>query len=192
MNYKVKFIRCDNAGENQTAEALCKQEGLGIIFEYTAPNTPQQNGRVERRFATLYGQVRSMLNGAHLNQEFRNGLWAECARTATDLDNLDCENLDHKPRYTLFYGKEYKPFKYLHQFGEIAIVTTGAEIQSKINNRGLECIYLGHASGHSSEVSRFLKISTKQVVKSRDVKWLDRTFLEYQKEQGQDMESDCE
>jgi hypothetical protein len=25
-----------------------------VQFEYTAPDTPQQNGRVERKFATLY------------------------------------------------------------------------------------------------------------------------------------------
>ena len=72
--YKVKFIRCDNAGENLKLEEACKKEGFGIKFEYTAPGTPQQNGKVERAFATLYGRVRSMLNAARLNNEFRKGL----------------------------------------------------------------------------------------------------------------------
>ncbi len=57
LNYQVKFLRCDNAGENISTEEACKEEGLGVTFEFTAPNTPQQNGRVERRFATLYGRV---------------------------------------------------------------------------------------------------------------------------------------
>ena len=57
----VKAIRGDNSGENNAFEKLCKQEGMGIQFEYTAPNTPQQNGRVERRFPTLYGRTRAML-----------------------------------------------------------------------------------------------------------------------------------
>jgi len=41
LNYQVKFIRCDNAGEIRKLEEESKNEGLGIIFEYTAPNTPQ-------------------------------------------------------------------------------------------------------------------------------------------------------
>ena len=45
---EVKTIRCDNSGENNALQRSCKQEGLGITFEYTAPNTPQQNGRVKR------------------------------------------------------------------------------------------------------------------------------------------------
>jgi hypothetical protein len=58
---EVKTIRCNNLGENNALQRSCKQEGLGIVFEYTARNTRQQNGHVERRFPTLYGQVRAML-----------------------------------------------------------------------------------------------------------------------------------
>ena len=50
----VKYIMCDCAGENNALDKACKQEGLGIQFEYTAPGTPQQNGRVERKFATYF------------------------------------------------------------------------------------------------------------------------------------------
>ncbi len=53
---KVKYIHCDNAVEN---------EGLGVFFEYTATGTPQQNGRVEQKFATLYNQERAMLNNGN-------------------------------------------------------------------------------------------------------------------------------
>jgi hypothetical protein len=35
----IKFIRCDNAGENKTLEKACYDAKLGIIFEYTPPNT---------------------------------------------------------------------------------------------------------------------------------------------------------
>ena len=63
-NITVKIVRCDNAGENEAFKEACKQEGLGISFEYTAPRTPEQNGRDERKFQTLYGRVRAMLAGA--------------------------------------------------------------------------------------------------------------------------------
>ena len=45
---KVEHIRCDNAGENRVLEDACIEKDLGIIFEYTAPGTPQQNGVNER------------------------------------------------------------------------------------------------------------------------------------------------
>ena len=84
--YNVKYLRCDNVGENIKTEEECHNQGLGVTFEYTSPNTPQQNGRVERKFTTLYGRVRSMMNAERLIGSLRTGLWAECARTATNLD----------------------------------------------------------------------------------------------------------
>jgi len=50
---KIEHIRCENAGENLALEDLCIEKDLGIIFEYTAPGMPQQNGVVERAFATM-------------------------------------------------------------------------------------------------------------------------------------------
>jgi hypothetical protein len=76
-NHLVKFIRCDNAGENHKLLHEVKRELTHCPkFEFTAPNTPQQNGRVERKFATLYGKVRSMLNAAKFPQTLRHALWA--------------------------------------------------------------------------------------------------------------------
>jgi hypothetical protein len=70
----VKYIRCDNAGENEATNTACAKEGLEIQFEYTALGTPQQNGRVERKFATLHGRVQSMMNRANLPLTIRKGL----------------------------------------------------------------------------------------------------------------------
>jgi transposase InsO family protein len=51
-NYILKKLRCDNGGENVKAlTELCEKHGLAI--EITAPYTPQQNGIVERKFATI-------------------------------------------------------------------------------------------------------------------------------------------
>jgi hypothetical protein len=167
------------------AEKLCLQEGLGISFEYSAPNSPQQNGRVERRFATLYGRVRSMLNAANLSGELRSGLWAECAKTATYLDNQDCESSENKrPRYTEFYGYDDKSFRFIRRFGQMAIVKIGEELRNKLANRGIPALYLGHADKHSAEVGRFLKLTTKRVIRSRDVRWLNKTYADWMRENG--------
>ena len=50
----TRYIRCDDAGENKKLEAACVKAGWDIQFEYTTPNTPQYNGRIERRFAAYH------------------------------------------------------------------------------------------------------------------------------------------
>ena len=37
----VGYSRCDNVGENENFERACKQEGIGIEFEYTVPGSTQ-------------------------------------------------------------------------------------------------------------------------------------------------------
>jgi len=65
-NITVKKIRCDNSGKNVAFQAEAKHEGLGLNFEFTARQTPQQNSRVEHKFAMLFGRVWAMLNSAGL------------------------------------------------------------------------------------------------------------------------------
>ena len=61
-NIKITKIRMDNAGENLDFKAMAELEFPWIKFEMTSPGTPQQNGKVERKFATLFGYATSMLN----------------------------------------------------------------------------------------------------------------------------------
>ena len=83
IGLKVKFIRCDNAGENKMTEDRFIKEKRNITFECTARDTPpQQNGKVERAFATLYGRIRAMMNYAGITPEKREKIWTEAAATA--------------------------------------------------------------------------------------------------------------
>ena len=72
---QVKIIRCDNAGENKALERESDKNELGIIFEYTAPGTPQQNGVVERAFVTVMGRARARMNHAGFTMAKRQQLW---------------------------------------------------------------------------------------------------------------------
>ena len=87
-NTKVDCVRCDNASENVKLEKLCLEQRLKVQFEYTARDTPQHNGVVERSYQTLYNKVRAMLNGAGIKNEYRQLFWVECASTATKLENI--------------------------------------------------------------------------------------------------------
>ena len=115
-------MHCDNAGENKLFEELSKKEGLSIKFEYTSPGSTQQNGERERKFASLYGKVRSMLNGACLTPNLRHGLWTECAACATMEENILLSDKSPVPPYKLFFGVDAPLSKNLHTFGKIGII----------------------------------------------------------------------
>jgi len=90
-NIMVKKICCNNSGKNIAFQVAAKEEGLGLHFELTARQTPQQNSRVERKFATLFGRVQSMLNLAGLtgkHEDLCQGLWAKCTEMVTKMENL--------------------------------------------------------------------------------------------------------
>ena len=67
---------------------------------------PQQNGIVKRKFATLYGRGKVLLNkaGFNINRAMRSGLWAEAARIATLLDSITVKPGETKCPHKLFYG----------------------------------------------------------------------------------------
>ena len=58
-----------------------------MTFEYTSLHSPQYNGRLERKIATLFARLRATLNGVGLPAMFRYKLWAECANFVTRLEN---------------------------------------------------------------------------------------------------------
>ena len=66
LNIKVEKIRGDKSTENKMLQKECENQGMGIVFEYTERDTPEQNGKVERKFGTLYARMSAMLNGARL------------------------------------------------------------------------------------------------------------------------------
>ena len=68
---KIKVIRCNNVGEHRKMKEACVELGLGKKFEYTAVVTLQQNGKIERQFASLYGRVRLIMIDAGLKEDLR-------------------------------------------------------------------------------------------------------------------------
>ena len=119
---EVKRIRLDNSGENKGLQKECDKQNLGVIFEFTAPGTPQQNSVVERKIPTLMGRARAMLIQAGINQNEKGEFWCEVISTATNLDNIMVRPERAKPRFTLFYNKDVKYMKHLRSFGEMAVV----------------------------------------------------------------------
>ena len=178
----IKKIRCDNAGENKSLEKEIIEKGMNICFEYTAANTPQQNGRVERKFATIYGRVRSMLTGAGINGALRKLLWAEAGNTAINLMNIQVPKKTEKTPHEKFSDQKELP-RYannLHSFGEIGIILKGGKIKSKIMDRGQRAIMVGYGVQNGKEVYRMYKMDTRKITLTRDVRWTRKMYGESQ------------
>jgi hypothetical protein len=157
VTHIVRYVRCDDAGENRTLESKCNEKGIGITFEYTGPGSPQFNGRVERKFPTLYARVRTMLNAAGVPKHIREGVWAEAAKTATVIENLIVTESKPIAAFHQFYNIKTFNLKKMHPFGEIVVVERNSNrgMKGKLENRGRACMYLGHAENHTDEVFRF-------------------------------------
>jgi hypothetical protein len=158
----VKNLRCNNARENQTLEKECKEQGLGIQFEYTTPGTPQHNGRMERKSAILYGRVRSMLNKANLEPTRRTGIWTEAARTPNLLNTILVSASKPEASHSGFFGKEPPFVRHPRTFGKVGVVLNHAQkIKSKLKDRGRHCVFLGYAIDHAGDVYRMLNLATR-------------------------------
>jgi len=111
---RVQRIRSDNGTEfkNQGMRILCQMEG--IMQEFSAPMTPQQNGCIERANRTVAETARSILQASELPL----ALWGEAINTAVYLRNRTTNShTKDKTPYELFYGR--KPdLAHLMRFGE--------------------------------------------------------------------------
>ena len=156
---------------------------MGIIFEYTAPGTPQQNGVVERAFVTVMGRERAMMNHAGFTMSKREQLWCEAAQTATLLDNILVQDSSKSPPFTQFFGVDAEYAKHLRVFGEMCVVadTDNKVGRTKIDPRGKISLFVGYSTQHAGDVYRLLNPKTSRVIHSRDVKWIGKTWAEFYK-----------
>ena len=183
--YKIenKRIRLDNSGENRCLQKECDKANLGIIFEFTAPGTPQQNSVAERRIPTLMGRARVMLFQVGIDSKGKGQFWFEVIFTATKLDNIMVGPERTTPPCTLFYGKDAKYMRCMRPFGEMAVIAIheGKTMRSKLDDRGKTCMFVGYADDHSRDVYRFLNLHTKRIIISRDMRWLNIIWKHYRK-----------
>ena len=129
---QVKIIHFNNAGENKKLEEKRNVEGLGIIFEYTATGTQQQNTYVERAFPTIMGQARAMMNFAGFTTKKCKQLWCEVANTVTMLGNILVHEQDIAPLHKMFYDKDAKSAKHLGTFTEMCVTTDTSKAVARL------------------------------------------------------------
>jgi hypothetical protein len=64
----VKFIRCDDSGENKALFEECRSKGFGIKFEFSGPRTSKYNLIVHvTPFSQYSGNISQTLQPKHFN-----------------------------------------------------------------------------------------------------------------------------
>jgi len=114
-NVTIVFFRVDNAGENKALKAFLTANGFANVeFEFTSRNSPQFNGRIERKIAVLWTRTKSLLNTAKLPRWLRNGLWPKAILHSVLLENVIIPTNKTVSAYKLFHGDDYKGLNHLH------------------------------------------------------------------------------
>jgi len=180
---KLDKIRLDNAGENKKLKEVSngKNWKLDLDYEFTARDTPQQNSPVEGGFATVANRGRAMMADANFPEEVRYRVYSEVFKTATLLDGLTPTEINGvtKTKFEHFAGKIPDFVKHLHTVGEAGTVKiVDRKIKPKLKDRGVTCLYLGPALGHSADTHTMWNPKTGKVCKTRDVTFLRRMYYE--------------
>ena len=133
--------------KNAVIKEFCEEKG--IVHEFSAPRTPQQNGVVERKNRYLIEAARTMLNEAQLPTYF----WAEDVSTACFTQNISLITKSHNlTLFQLYKGK--KPLiSFLHVFGcKCYVLRNQGENRGKFEAKVDEAIFVGYSCGKSYRV----------------------------------------
>ncbi|KAJ0589507.1 putative RNA-directed DNA polymerase [Helianthus annuus] len=155
---RIKRIRSDNGTEfkNSKMEEFCDEKG--ILHEFSAPYTPQQNGVAERKNWTLIETARTMLADSKLPINF----WAEAVSAACyTLNRVLTVKKFNKTFFELINNR--KPnLKYLEPFGSPCTVI---EPHGKFGPKCIEGIFVGYAN----PMRRVFVPSEKRIIEAANV-----------------------
>ncbi|GJW56011.1 zinc finger, CCHC-type containing protein [Tanacetum coccineum] len=160
----IKRFKTDRRGEYMDTMYF---QSVGVIYEMTAPYTPQQNGISERKNRVLKEMVNSMLSYSGLSQ----GFWGEAMLTACYLLNRVPNKKNMITPYEL-WTKRKPNLKYLRVWGCRAVVRLPNLKLKTSSERGIECIFVGYAE--HSKAFRFYVIEPNDsvlinsIIESRD------------------------
>jgi hypothetical protein len=180
----VKYIRCDNAGENQSLKKRVNSADwkLNIQFEFTRRDTPQHNHLAELAHASIASKGRALMAAADILKQIRYKIWVKPFQHATDLDGLVTTESQGKvaSRYERWCGQLPKRVKHLRIWGESGTVKIKTSTTPKIADRGIQCMFVGYSKDRDGDCQDMWYPKTNKVNTTRDVIWLNQ--MHYPKE----------
>ncbi|KAL8118553.1 hypothetical protein AgCh_016176 [Apium graveolens] len=143
----------------------------GIVQEFSAARTPQQDGVVERKNRTLVKVARRMLQDAKLPISF----WEEAVNTACYTQNIFSinKNLGKSPYSILF--KRNPTVKHLHIFGsKCYVLKDNSEYVGKFDSKVFEAIFLGYSL--EKNAYKVYVLEQKKIIESTYVIFYDDKY----------------
>jgi len=143
FDMKVQRIRSDNGREvmNETLHTYFCQHG--IIQKSSCVDTPQQNGRVERKNRHILNVARALRFQASLPINFLG----ECVLTAAYLINrTPTKLLDSKTPYEILFGKRLS-YAHIKTFGCLCYAHNHSRRRDKFDTQAVRCMFLGYPQG---------------------------------------------
>ena len=141
-----QILRFDNKGEYVNLNMKHFITNHGLIHQTTCPDTPQQNGVVERKNQNLLEITRSLMFESRVPASY----WPKALATATYLTN-------HLPTKALHFQtpldtlKTHVPIPSSHSlpprvFGYVVYVHLPKRFHTKLEPRAIKCVFLGYGN----------------------------------------------
>jgi hypothetical protein len=125
--------------------------------------SPQQNGRVERKHQHILNIARALLFQSFLPKHF----WSYDVLHATYIMNrVTTPVLNNKSPYELLFGI-LPDLNELKVFGSLAYASTLSVHRTKLSPRGRKCAFLGYKQGVKGSI--LFDLVTKEIFISRNV-----------------------
>ena len=168
-------LRMDNAGENLLVAKHCKTH-FNINVEYTPPDKPKLNEKIERSFAIRWEKAKILIQNALLQDKFKQNqkILPRAIVTAIFLTEVTPNKSSGLSSHDLFYGSNQKlyvkPEHYI-QWGRVGFVANKCTHVSKMKTRATAMMFVGYALNHPNGTYEIYNPNTDSIIVSNSVKW---------------------
>lgn len=147
----------------------------GIIHEFSAPYTAEQNGSIERANRTVVEMARSMMHAV----KSQPNLWAEAVNTSVYLLNRRPRESDKQIPYELWTGRKVA-LRHLRKFGSKVYAHVPKQFRTKFESKSKKIILVGY--DNDSPNYRVMDPQTSKITITRDVVFNEHDVNENQED----------
>lgn len=167
----VKCVRTDNAQELCEGDLKMFLLRKGIDHHRSCPDTPQQNGVVERKHRHLLETSRALFFQSKLPITY----WNECVLCAAHtINRMPLKILSNKSPYEKLFGVAPN-LDYLRAFGCLCFVSSNKQGRTKFDSKASIHVFIGYSPGQKGY--KVLSMDTFKIHTSRDVVFKEQHFL---------------
>jgi len=168
---KIKKVHSDNGLKFSNKQFRQFFKDNGIIHEFSAPYTAEQNGRIERENRSIVENARTMLITANLQPEN----WAEAINTSVYILNRKPRSMDKKIPYELWTRKAVD-LRHLRKFGADVYVHIPKQFRTKFSSKAKKMVLVEYENDSTNY--HVLDITIGKITITRDVSFNESVHSE--------------